>query len=72
MAKVYAPLKTYTGISASVRFVNGVGETSDPDLLKWFEKHNYTVETKEVENEEIEKPKRRTRRKAVTENEEHI
>ena len=27
MAKVYAPLKDYNGISASVEFVNGVGET---------------------------------------------
>ncbi len=44
MAKVYAPLKSYTGISASVHFVNGVGETSDPDLLHWFKERGYTVE----------------------------
>lgn len=44
MAKIYAPNKEYTGVSASVTFVNGVGETSDPHLLQWFRKHGYTVE----------------------------
>ena len=51
MAKVYAPLKDYNGISASVTFVNGVGETDNENLLEWFEEHNYTVEREE-------KPKR--------------
>ena len=44
MAKVIAPNKQYTGISAGVTFVNGVGETSNPELLKWFERHGYKVE----------------------------
>lgn len=44
MAKVYAPNKQYTGVSAGVAFVNGVGETSDPYLLKWLEDHGYEVE----------------------------
>lgn len=50
MAKVYAPLKDYNGISASVEFVNGVGETDNENLLEWFEEKGYTVER--------EKPKR--------------
>ena len=44
MAKVYAPLKDYNGISASVTFVNGVGETDNENLLEWFEEKGYTVE----------------------------
>ena len=43
MAKIYAPVKDYTGISASVGFVNGAGETSDARLLIWFAEHGYTV-----------------------------
>lgn len=48
MAKIYAPNKQYTGLSASVMFVNGVGETSDPHLIKWFRERGYKV----VEEEE--------------------
>ena len=44
MAKIYAPNKQYTGITASVGFAKGVGETSDPDLIDWFKTHGYTVE----------------------------
>lgn len=43
LAKVYAPNKEYTGISASVPFVNGVGETDNPHLLRWFESKGYEV-----------------------------
>lgn len=50
MAKVYTPLEGYNGISASVEFVNGVGETDNENLLEWFEEKGYTVER--------EKPKR--------------
>lgn len=42
--KIYAPVKTTNGVYASVRFVNGVGETDNPSLIKWFETHGYTVE----------------------------
>lgn len=59
MAKVYAPLKDYNGISASVTFVNGVGETDNENLLEWFEEHGYTVEREE-------KPKRAKKTKEVT------
>lgn len=42
--KVYSPNKEYTGISASVPFCNGMGETDDPHLIEWFKEHGYTVE----------------------------
>lgn len=44
MAIIYSPNKDYTGISAGVVFEKGVGETSDPYLLTWFEQNGYTVE----------------------------
>lgn len=44
MAKIYAPNKRYCGVSASVEFVNGVGETDDPRLIKWFKSKGYKVE----------------------------
>lgn len=42
--KIYSPNKKYCGVSASVTFVNGVGETDNPHLIKWFEAHGYKVE----------------------------
>lgn len=44
MAKIYAPNKGYTGVSASVPFCNGVGMTDDKHLIQWFREHGYTVE----------------------------
>lgn len=44
MAKIYAPNKQYSGISASVGFINGVGESENPTLLNWFKEHGYHVE----------------------------
>lgn len=44
MAKIYAPVKEYNGISAGVSFRDGVGETFSPHLLKWFREHGYKVE----------------------------
>lgn len=43
MAQIIAPNKDYTGESASVTFVRGVGETSDAYLIEWFKEHGYTV-----------------------------
>lgn len=43
MAQIIAPNKDYTGESASVTFVKGVGETSDAYLIEWFKAHGYTV-----------------------------
>lgn len=42
--KIYAPVQDTNGVHASVRFVNGVGETDDPHLINWFKTHGYTVE----------------------------
>ena len=41
--KIYAPVKDANGVWATVRFVNGVGETNNPKLIKWFKEHGYTV-----------------------------
>ncbi len=42
--KIYSPNKEYTGISASVSFCSGVGETDDPHLIEWFKDHGYETE----------------------------
>ena len=36
MPKIYAPNKEYTGVSAGVSFVKGVGETDKKHLIEWF------------------------------------
>lgn len=41
--KIYAPVKDANGVYASVRFVNGVGETDNPHLIAWFRSHGYKV-----------------------------
>lgn len=53
MAKICSPNKSYTGISASVAFSKGIGETEDKHLIEWFKAHGYTVEeVKETEQTE--------------------
>lgn len=49
--KIYAPVKDATGTWASVRFVNGVGETDNPRLIEWFKDHGYTLEKCEISPE---------------------
>lgn len=44
MAKIIAPNSEYTGVSATVPFVRGVGQTCDPTLIEWFRRHGYTVQ----------------------------
>lgn len=44
MAKIIAPNKQYTGVSASVAFAQGIGQTDNPKLIQWFKDHGYTVE----------------------------
>lgn len=44
VAKIHAPNKNYNGLSASVMFVNGIGECTDPYLISWFKKKGYRVE----------------------------
>jgi hypothetical protein len=43
MAKIYSNNKQYNGISASVNFVNGVGESNLSHLLAWFQENGYTI-----------------------------
>lgn len=51
--KIYSPNNSYSGISASVTFVNGVGETEDKNLIAWFKAKGYSVgEPAEKENTE--------------------
>lgn len=47
MAKIIAPNKDYNEESATVSFVNGVGETSDPWLISWFKSNGYEVQEDE-------------------------
>lgn len=53
MAKILAPNKQYTGVSASVPFCNGIGTTDKPELKEWFKKHGYQVIEEENKNKTI-------------------
>lgn len=46
--KIYSKNENYTGVSASVPFCNGRGETDDPYLIEWFRSHGYRVEEETV------------------------
>lgn len=48
MAKILSKNKEYDGVSASVSFKDGVGETDNKYLIEWFAEHGYTVEEDEV------------------------
>ena len=53
MAVIKSPNQEYTGISAGVTFVNGVGNTDNENLIEWFRDHGYGVEIDaEVSTEE--------------------
>lgn len=67
MAKIIAPNKKYTGISASVNFVNGVGETNDPRLIAWFKSKGY-----EVVEEEVKKDKKKNKKTQKQEQEQIV
>lgn len=54
--KICSPNKEYTGVSASVPFCNGMGETDDPYLIEWVKKHGYKVEEDSTEEPGIKKP----------------
>jgi hypothetical protein len=43
MAKIVAPNDQYSGISATVQFNQGVGNTADPWLIEWFRSRGYTI-----------------------------
>ena len=51
--KIYAPVKDANGVYASVRFVNGVGETDNPHLIEWFRSHGYSVPIEPTPTEEV-------------------
>lgn len=54
--KIYAPNKNANGVYASVRFVDGVGETDRPHLIEWFKTHGYRLENcDEVPQKPLEK-----------------
>ena len=41
--KIYAPNKNANGVYASIRFIDGVGETDKPHLIEWFRSHGYKL-----------------------------
>lgn len=54
MAKIYAPNKRYTGVTAGVSFIDGVGETDEKWLIQWFKNKGYEIiEEKPEINTEI-------------------
>ena len=67
MTKIYAKNKSFNGVSASVHFVDGVGETDDQYLIEWFKNHDYKVDEEQKpildeEETEDEEPKAKRRR----------
>lgn len=50
--KIYAPNEDYSGSSAGVTFVNGVGETDNSHLIEWFRDHGYKVDEESIDSEE--------------------
>lgn len=67
MAKIYAPNPQYSGVSASVKFVNRVGETDDPRLIAWFKSKGY-----EVVEEEVKKDKKKNKKNQKQEQEQIV
>lgn len=41
--KIFTKVPDFTGIRASVMFVNGQGDTDDPALIEWFRNNGYVV-----------------------------
>ena len=41
--KIFTKVPDFTGIRASVMFVNGQGDTDDPHLIDWFKRNGYVV-----------------------------
>ncbi|MEG1501956.1 MAG: hypothetical protein RR203_02450 [Synergistaceae bacterium] len=56
MAKITAPNKKYNGVTATVHFIDGEGESKDTRLLEWFETHGYKVSKEKVKSNSEEKP----------------
>ena len=51
--KILAPNKSYTGVSASVAFCNGVGYTENKRLVEWFLDKGYKVIDEEEMSKEV-------------------
>jgi hypothetical protein len=51
MVKIMSPNSNYTGICASLQFVNGEVETEDKWLIGWFKNKGYEVIEEEVHQE---------------------
>ena len=54
MAIIKAPNQEYTGLSAGVTFINGVGNTDNMHLIEWFKENGYEVveeDTKKVKKQ---------------------
>ena len=51
--KIFTKVPDFTGIRASVMFVNGQGNTDDPRLIKWFKQNGYTVADGESTSVEV-------------------
>ena len=56
MTVIKSPNQEYTGTSAGVTFVNGVGNTDNENLIEWFRDRGYEVE--EDTEEKAKKPKK--------------
>lgn len=64
MVKIYAPNNTYNGISANIRFENGIAETDNKYIIGWFKAHGYKVEETKAKTEETaEQPKPKAKKK---------
>ena len=71
LAKIFAPNKDYTGVSAGVPFVKGVGETEKEHVIEWFKSKGYKVDEEIQETEIVDKPKEnegRPENKDISEN----
>ena len=59
MAVIKSPNQEYTGTSAGVYFVNGVGNTDNENLIEWFRERGYEGEEDTEDTEEkAKKPKK--------------
>jgi hypothetical protein len=59
MAIIKAPNQEYTGLSAGVTFINGVGNTDNMHLIEWFKENGYEVV--EEDSEDTKKVKKQSK-----------
>ena len=68
MMRIIAPNKQYEGVSATVKFNKGIGQTDNPYLIDWFKKNGYAVEKIEDADKKV-APKKKSEEKKPTEGE---